>query len=66
MWGESPSQPFWATAVFPTFFVLFQHVECRLQFPDAEQGMALGFLCALKYLKDPQDDSWGLPWRSSG
>lgn len=30
-------------ADLPTAFALFQHLDYRLHFSDAEQGMALGF-----------------------
>ena len=56
--GRSPISASWGHCCFSHFFVFLQHVECRLQFSDDEQGMALGFCGTLRSMKDPQGN-WG-------
>lgn len=52
VWGEFPSRAVWSLLI-PTSFASFQHLDYRLRFSDAEQGMALGFLLCFEILESP-------------
>lgn len=53
VWGEFPARAIWPTADFPASLTLFQHLDHRRHFSDAEQGMALGGFPCFEMLGSP-------------